>query len=522
MSEAVNKEEIKKARQADLAQYLKSKGINLEKDGRRYRHPEHKSLVFTKNAYFWNSRQEHGNALDYVTKYLNMDFTTAVKELSQFNRSSILSKEQSFKIKDIELNPNMQRAVAYLNKTRSIDYSIIQDLIKNKLLYQSKEKSNIVFPIRNEKGNIVGAEFNGTLSDKRFKGIAENSEYGYGYNLRTSEIKDLKHYLYFESSIDMISYINIQQDKGALDRLKDCIFVSMGGLKVNIVQHTLKAFKSENKPNICLCVDNDEAGRNFCDLVTKELENENIKIIKPKIGKDWNEQLKNIKQAKGDLSMEEKKYFSYEEEMADRLGLDDDFYEFMKSNIVEIELTRDQARELQNLCLNIISKENELKAIETLDSSKMKPEAQINHSLRKLEESIKGNKHSESTLNMAKQAQDELSIVKEKFELNKTFIPVLLDAAHHENTKMDNIIKCTKDEIPNLQGYSKESQEKYVDTMAKRKECLLEATEKLNKRITGQQKKESLDQRIDRVKKTLEQKPQSKEHTQEIKHSRSR
>ena len=309
MSESVNKDEIKLARQADLAQFLISKGIPLEKVGHRYKHKEHDSLVFTKNAYYWNSRQEHGNALDYVTKHLNMDFTQAVKELSQFNgKSPVPSKEQSFKVNDIELNPNMKRAVAYLNKTRGIDYNIIQDLIKNKLLFQSKEKSNIVFSIKNEKGNIVGAEFNGTLSEKRFKGIAENSEYGYGFNIRTSDTKDLKHYLFFESSIDMISYINIQQEKGTLERLKGCIFVSMGGLKINIVQNMLKAFKSENKPNVCLCVDNDEAGRNFCDLVIKELGhelgNENIKIIKPKIGKDWNDQLKHLKENTGQQKKE--------------------------------------------------------------------------------------------------------------------------------------------------------------------------------------------------------------------------
>lgn len=306
MSESVSKQEIKDARQADLAEYLKSKGIPLEEDGRRYRHKEHTSLIFTKNAYFWNSRQEHGNALDYVTKHMNMDFTQAVKELSQFNnnRSPVPAVEQSFKLNDIELNPNMQRAVAYLNKSRSIDYNIIQDLIKNKLLFQSKEKSNIVFPIKNEKGETVGAELNGTLSEKRFKGIAENSEYGYGFNIRTSDIKDLKHYLFFESSIDLASYINLQQDKGNIERLKNCLFVSMGGLKPNIVHHMLQAFKSENKPNVCLCVDNDEAGRNFCELMVKELEHENVKVIKPKIGKDWNEQLKASKENTGQQKKE--------------------------------------------------------------------------------------------------------------------------------------------------------------------------------------------------------------------------
>ncbi len=89
----------------------------------------------------------------------------------------------------------------------------------------------------------MGAELNGTLSDKRYKGIAENSVYGYGFNLRTSKIEDLKNYMFFESAIDMLSYINIYQIDGKLSELKDTILVSMGGLKLSIVKSTLEAFK---------------------------------------------------------------------------------------------------------------------------------------------------------------------------------------------------------------------------------------------------------------------------------------
>jgi predicted RNase H-like nuclease (RuvC/YqgF family) len=81
-----------------------------------------------------------------------------------------------------------------------------------------------------------------------------------------------------------------------------------------------------------------------------------------------------------------------------------------------------------------------------------------------------------------------------------------------------------KNELPDLKGYCKESQEKYIENMTKRKESLLEATEKLNEKITGQQKKNlSLDDRLEQAKKKLaEKKPQEKEYTQELKHSHGR
>lgn len=308
---SVSKEEIKKARQANLAEYLLSKGVQLTKVGRRFKSNEHDSLVFTGNAYYWNSRQEHGNALDYVTKHMKMDFTAAVKELSIFNSSDHVKPAQEFKINDIELNPNIQRSIAYLNKSRNIDYKVIQDLIKSKLLFQSKEGSNIVFPIKDEKGNVVGAELNGTLSERRYKGIAENSAYGYGFNFRTSDIKNLKNYMFFESGIDMLSYINIQLIEGNLNAFKDTLFTSMGGLKSNVVEHTLKTFKSDFEPNIYLCVDNiniDKAAKTFCETICNDLKDKNVVSmicssypkesnrfpVAPEGGKDWNDQLTNI------------------------------------------------------------------------------------------------------------------------------------------------------------------------------------------------------------------------------------
>jgi len=156
---------------------------------------------------------------------------------------------------------------------------------------------------------------------------------------------------------------------------------------------------------------------------------------------------------------------------------------------MEIELNRDQARELQNLCLDIIAKENELKALETIDSSCLKTEAKLNHSLIKLLHSIKGNKHNANILDLAIKTEDELSIVKDKFEIDKNFVPALLSAAHNEYTKMSNIIDSIKKEIPHLQGYASVSQEKYFDVMTKRREFLLQSTEKLNERISIDPKK---------------------------------
>lgn len=156
---------------------------------------------------------------------------------------------------------------------------------------------------------------------------------------------------------------------------------------------------------------------------------------------------------------------------------------------MEIELSKEEAIELNNLCSEIISKENKLKALETLDSSHMKPEVRLNHSLLKLIQIVKGNTHNANTLALANKAQKELSIVKNKFEIDKSFIPTLLDAAYKEYTKMSDLIDSIKEETAHLHGYIRELQEKYIDVMAKRKEYLLQSTNKLNERISIEPKK---------------------------------
>ena len=53
----LDNELIKQARQANLAEFLMGAGVPLMRNGSRYKHKKHDSLVFTGNAYFWNTTQ---------------------------------------------------------------------------------------------------------------------------------------------------------------------------------------------------------------------------------------------------------------------------------------------------------------------------------------------------------------------------------------------------------------------------------------------------------------------------------
>lgn len=279
---------ITEARQTDLADFLLSKGYKLIRNGTRYRHPEHNSLVFTRNSYYWNSKAEHGNSVDYLTKYLGYDFPTAVAELTKNKSISEVRPPKYFNFNNVLLNNNFPRAYAYLNKTRYIDYEIITHLKDNNYLFMDK-RNNIVFPIYDETNNIVGAELQGTLTDIRFKGISEGSKYGYGFNIRTSEHPEKA--FFFESAIDLISFYELATYFGYTD-IKNSLLVSLSGLKVIIIENILKAFKINFKPIVA--VDNDNAGDKF----KKALEIENIAFKEEKTPypyKDWNDFLKSKK-----------------------------------------------------------------------------------------------------------------------------------------------------------------------------------------------------------------------------------
>lgn len=180
-----------------------------------------------------------------------------------------------------------KRIFAHLIKERKIDAKLIQELVDKKLLYQGSvkyngkdgseqyAKGNAVFVQKDMDGNIVGAEIHGTNSFKRFKKIAGSGD----ENLFQFPIGTPKKVYAFESTIDLLSFKMLANP----ERLKDCLLVSMGGLKPN----ALKKFEA-NGMKVYSCVDNDEKGKKFNEVngfqsAGRKLSEEGVK--------DWNELL---------------------------------------------------------------------------------------------------------------------------------------------------------------------------------------------------------------------------------------
>ena len=295
----IDQSTIQQARQTNLAAYLLAIGEPLTKSGTRYKHKTHDSLVFTKNAYFWNSKGESGNAVDYLTRHLGLDFEAAVSALVGFTPKKIAGQEKK-EVASLGTADNFKRVFAYLHKSRGIDYKLIQQLVTDGLLEQEAETNNAVFHIRDENGEVVGAELEGTLSERRFKGVRAGSKYGYGFNLRMFEdSKTVDYIMFFESAVDLLSFADLKTNHHGKD-LNGCLLVSMVGLKPNIVKHMTSTFGGQP----ILCPDNDPAADEFLATTTWTYlpSGKYIKIrhLRPDPQhKDWNEQLKATKEMGG-------------------------------------------------------------------------------------------------------------------------------------------------------------------------------------------------------------------------------
>jgi len=287
----VSKDDIKKAKETNLAAYLSSRGEPLVKNGRRFKHKNHNSLVFTDNLYYWNARQEFGTSIDYLMRNMNMQFTEAVKKLCEFSGVYVdisrpereLSKPD-FKINNVEFNDNTKRAVAYLVKTRNLKFEMVVSLVKDGLIAQTKQNANIAFMVKDEKSNYVGIEYNTSISGGRFKGIEKGSDQRYGFNILNCNPGEVKNFFYYEAAIDLLSFKQMNKMP------ENSIMVSMSGLKECIVKNTLEKFGSSEDKKIYICVDNDAAGINFCKAVKGNYKD--MKFLMPKGVKDWNEAIK--------------------------------------------------------------------------------------------------------------------------------------------------------------------------------------------------------------------------------------
>lgn len=309
----LSKREIEDLKHISIVDFCEKNGISLSGNGNWRSLKEHNSCVIDvrNNSFVWNSRQKNGDIINFVQEYYDTGFREAAEILGAKRDIAyqIKNHTEDFTFpeekKDIaklydNLNEqnNMRHVYAYLNKTRKIEYPIIQEFIDKGLIGEDKNRNIIfkTFRFNDKEKELVAISKKGT-SVKPYQYINPHSE-NVGFRFPTTVSEKLKSLYLYEAPIDLMSHYEMNRDKLIQD---NAILVAMTGLKPNAVLNNIKEYNPEK---VIFCVDNDDAGRNFVEKMKNILpENlrDKIELLIPE-KKDWNEDIK------------EKKYLKEQEE----------------------------------------------------------------------------------------------------------------------------------------------------------------------------------------------------------------
>ena len=282
-----SKEQLRNARLANLYNFIELHHMDTHiKEGQCLRPCDNHSLSIKAgySGYKDFATDETGNSIDYLVRYLGYTIKEAVLALSnevipvivnndvkQINTVSSVHLDAFVKMIIPEpTNGPYKQLFAYLNK-RGIPTELIQILINQGLLYQSKDYNNIVF-INEERD---WAELRGTYTycNKPFHGIAKNSRADGFWSFKTAEETNIAYVC--ESAIDAISLFLLQKQNASTE---DACYISTGGCAK---QPAIERIKNKHM-KVILAVDNDKAGEK------SRQRNPDLAALIP-IKKDWNE-----------------------------------------------------------------------------------------------------------------------------------------------------------------------------------------------------------------------------------------
>ncbi|RDY83191.1 DUF3991 domain-containing protein [Bacillus amyloliquefaciens] len=323
----LSQQEIDKASDIDIVQYLLSIGEPIKPDSKTshyYRHEHHDSLLVSshKNYFIWNSQNKSGNAIKYLMLVHGLSFRDSVEKINKdLNNGEIKEfktptpkylEEFVYNVAERNTTDNI---VNYLVDERKIDRGLVDMLIQYDYIKEDKYR-NVVFKWKDAEGNLIGANLQGTREMPLEKRIRKDRAYFKqelpttkkatftGFSLTIGYPENIH---YFESCIDLLSYFCLHRKK-----LLNCRLVSMGGLKKEAYIENLKRSAEELKQtgrslkSVKICVDNDHGGREFLvEVQSIEIKHEDkeIPVIEdiPKVPDglnkwDWNNELQKHKE----------------------------------------------------------------------------------------------------------------------------------------------------------------------------------------------------------------------------------
>lgn len=279
-------EQIDRANQVNLEQFLRSQGETLIKSGHEYRWKSHDSLTVKANKWFRHSQSKGGYPIDFVMEFYGKTFPEAVQML--LNESPAGEPATGSFSEEFRLPPRYNGTsviMEYLTANRKIPLELLNVFLSEGLIYESDKFHNVVFVGKDGNGVPRYAHCRGTKDSYRADVTGSDKSFNFSWRGIGNQL------FVFEAPIDLLSFIALHPKDW-----KTRSYVSLGGIGAK----ALEGFLSERKDieTVYICTDDDKAGN---DAVSRLLESipESISVIRlVPCDKDWNEVLKHKEEFK--------------------------------------------------------------------------------------------------------------------------------------------------------------------------------------------------------------------------------
>lgn len=269
-------------------------------------------FVLPEQAHFPDGRRNYSNIIAYLNKGRSIDMNIInaliasgqIYQGVQYNGLHIVGYNDEgmafYRFNDNRdwVDYRLQTLRASPTATDTYQAEAVSSKYVDKILLKDNTKifkNNLVISTgKNAQGEISYAAFRIASTNYRFRGEVAGSDKASGFLIESEGMNDCVYV--FESFIDAMSHANLYNIKyGNKDAWKLHNRLALGGTADTALMELLK--RKPNIRNICLCLDNDSAGRTAAKEIAQKLRSMGYVNIYERYSneKDYNDELKKVK-----------------------------------------------------------------------------------------------------------------------------------------------------------------------------------------------------------------------------------
>ena len=278
-------------------------------------------FVLPEQAHFPDGRRNYSNIIAYLNKGRGIDMNIIntliasgqIYQGVQYNGLHIVGYNDEgmafYRFNDNRdwIDYRLQTLRASPTATDTYQAEAVSSKYVDKILLKDNTKifkNNLVVSTgKNTQGEISYAAFRIASTNYRFRGEVAGSDKASGFLIESEGMNDCVYV--FESFIDAMSHANLYNIKyGNKDAWKLHNRLALGGTADTALMELLK--RKPNIRNICLCLDNDSAGRAASATIRQKLMSMGYMNVYERLSreKDYNEELMMVRKTEIEISYE--------------------------------------------------------------------------------------------------------------------------------------------------------------------------------------------------------------------------